>query len=146
MQKANEIGEKIAEMGGKFTYHNHSHEFVKLENGKTGMDILVDGLDPQTTSFVLDTYWVQNGGGDVRHWIDMLKGRIDILHLKDMKILADGTHVFAEIGVGNLYWEGILQSAEAAGVRYYVVEQDRCDGDPFESLRISSEYLHKNFM
>ncbi|MCI9627525.1 MAG: sugar phosphate isomerase/epimerase [Clostridia bacterium] len=145
-QKANAVGEKIAAKGGKFTYHNHSHEFVLLENGKTGMEILVEELNPETTSFVLDTYWVQNGGGDVRHWIEMLTGRIDILHLKDMKILADGTHAFAEVGSGNLYWDGILQAAQAAGVSYYVVEQDTCDGDPFDSLQKSSEYLHKNFM
>jgi hypothetical protein len=29
------------------------------------MDMLVDGLDPEKISFVLDTYWVQHGGGDV---------------------------------------------------------------------------------
>ncbi len=145
-KKANAVGKKIAEKGGRFTYHNHSHEFVVLENGKTGMEILVEKLNPETTSFVLDTYWVQNGGGDVRHWIEMLTGRIDILHLKDMKILADTAHAFAEIGSGNLYWDGILQAAETAGVSYYVVEQDKCDGDPFKSLQKSSEYLHKNFM
>lgn len=146
VKKANAVGEKIAEKGGRFTYHNHSHEFVVLKNGKTGMEILVEGLNPRTTSFVLDTYWVQHGGGDVRHWIDRLAGRIDILHLKDMRIRPDGTHAFAEVGSGNLYWEGILESAEAAGVAYYIVEQDVCDGDPFESLQKSSEYLHKNFM
>ena len=46
----------------------------------------------------------------------------------------------------NICWEGILDAAEKAGVAYYVVEQDECPGDPFESLRLSSEYLHKHFM
>ena len=39
-----------------------------------------------------------------------------------------------------------MDAAEKAGVAYYVVEQDECPGDPFESLRVSSEYLHKHFM
>ena len=149
--KANVVGEKVAKAGGRFTYHNHSHEFLKFPNGKRGMDMLVEGLDPETTSFVLDTYWVQHGGGDVRHWIEKLSGRIDILHLKDMQVTKDAetgaiVHSFTEIGNGNLYWEGIIDQAVKSGVKYYVVEQDICPGDPFESLKISSEYLHKNFM
>lgn len=50
----------------KFTYHNHSHEFIRLENGKTAMEMLMEGLDSKNTTFVLDTYWVQHGGGDPR--------------------------------------------------------------------------------
>lgn len=60
------------------------------------MDVLVDGLDPKTTSFVLDTYWVQHGGGDVRAWMEKLAGRIDILHLKDMGMA--GSQYITEIG------------------------------------------------
>lgn len=143
--RANVIGEKIAAHGGRFTYHNHSHEFIRDAEGRTMMERLVEGLNPQTTSFVLDTYWVQFGGGDVRHWIEMLKGRIDILHLKDMGKDTDKQFI-TEIGRGNLYWEGILESAAQAGVRFYVVEQDTCPGDPFDSLKISSDYLHRHFM
>ena len=143
--KANIVGEKIAAHGGRFTYHNHSHEFIRQANGKRMMDMLVEGLNPATTSFVLDTYWVQHGGGDVRYWIEKLSGRIDILHLKDMAKNAE-TQFYTEIGNGNLYWEGIVESAEKAGVKYYVVEQDKCPGDPFESLKISSEYIHKHLM
>lgn len=143
--KANAIGEKMAARGGKFTYHNHSHEFVKDEEGRLVMDRLVEGLNPKTTSFVLDTYWVQHGGGDVRHWIEMLAGRIDILHLKDMAKSTE-KHIITEIGNGNLYWEGIMETAEKTGVRYYVVEQDTCPGDPFDSLKISSDFIHKHFM
>ncbi len=86
IKTANEVGAKIAAQGGRFTYHNHSQEFRKWDNGKTTMDMLVEGLNPETTSFVLDMYWVQHGGGDVRYWIEKLVGRIDILHLKDMKM------------------------------------------------------------
>lgn len=142
---ANRIGKKAAEKGGYFTYHNHCEEFAKLPDGRRPMDILKEELDPKNTAFVLDTYWIQYGGGDVRRWIEELSGRISVLHLKDMGIHGE-TPFYAEIGQGNLYWEGILDAAERAGVTYYVVEQDECPGDPFESLRVSSEYLHKHFM
>ncbi|MBP3379029.1 MAG: sugar phosphate isomerase/epimerase [Clostridia bacterium] len=147
IEKANKIAARIAKEGMKFTYHNHSNEFIRLPNGKIPMDMLLEGLDPENTSFVLDTYWVQHGGADIRYWMEKLAGRIDILHLKDMAKCGDPDEQFiTEIGNGNLYWEGILDVAEKIGVKYYVVEQDIWPGDPFDSIKISSEYLHKNFM
>jgi len=145
IEQANAIADRIAPHGFKFTYHNHSHEFRRLANGRTAMDMLVEGLDPEKTSFVLDTYWVQHGGGDVRHWIEKLAGRIDILHLKEMGRNENGPFI-TEIGNGNIWWEGVLETAEKTGVKYYVVEQDIWPGDPFDSVKQSSEYLHKHFM
>lgn len=74
--KANTVARNIKARGFKFTYHNHSHEFRKID-GKLIMDYLLENLDPDNTGFVLDTYWVQHGGGDVRYWIEKLKGRVD---------------------------------------------------------------------
>lgn len=144
IEQANIVGEKIAERGGIFTYHNHALEFIKLE-GKIIMDYLYEGMDPTNTGFVLDTYWVQAGGADVRYWIEKLTGRIEILHLKDMGRTKEESFI-TEVGQGNMYWEGIMEAAECAGVRHYVVEQDFCSGDPFESLKISSDYIHSKFM
>ena len=42
IEKANFVGEKAAQNGMKFTYHNHGHEFYKWDNGKTTMDMMVD--------------------------------------------------------------------------------------------------------
>lgn len=147
IQAANLVAKNIAPYGYKFTYHNHSHEFRKLD-GQLIMDLLAEGLDKDHTSFVLDTYWVQHGGADVRHWIEKLAGRIDILHLKDMAKSPDNNppQYITEIGNGNLYWEGILETALKTGVRYFVVEQDTCPGNPFDSLKQSADYLHANFM
>jgi sugar phosphate isomerase/epimerase len=48
----------------------------------------------------------------------------------------------AEIGEGNLNWPAILGAAAAAGVEWYLVEQDQCyDRTPFESLAISYRNL-----
>ncbi len=43
----------------------------------------------------------------------------------------------AEVGEGNLNWPAILQACRAAGVEWYIIEQDICQRDPFESLAIS---------
>ena len=147
IEKANEVGRKCAAVGKKFTYHNHNHEFYRWENGKTTMEMLAEGLDPDTTSFVLDTYWVQAGGGDVVSWIEKLAGRIDIIHLKDMRITKPGfdrQQAITEIGNGNMDWDRIIDACVRTGVKYYVVEQDsgfryNC----FDSIRRSAKYLEK---
>ena len=143
IDEANEFAAYISKFGFKFTYHNHSFEFRKFD-GKRMMDYLVEGFDKDNVSFVLDTYWVQHGGGDVRAWMEKLSGRIDILHLKDMGMGA--SQYITEIGQGNINFDGIIETADKIGVKYYVVEQDTCPGDPFDSLRISRDYIKAKYM
>ena len=143
----NKAAEVYAKNGFKLTYHNHSFEFVRIDGFKTIMDHLYEGLDPATTSFVLDTCWVAGGGADVTDWMEKLAGRIDILHLKDLYLKQeDGKNLpwMAEIGYGNLAWDKIMATAEKIGVKYYVVEQDNAfHGTPFNSLKMSADFLAK---
>jgi len=146
IKEFNESAELLNKHGFKLTYHNHSFEFRKV--GKhTMMDMLADGLNPKTTSFVLDTYWVQHGGSDVRAWMEKLAGRIDILHLKDMGIKdANPPQFITEILEGNINFDGIIPLAEQIGVQYYCVEQDICPGNPFDSLKISADNIKARYM
>jgi sugar phosphate isomerase/epimerase len=142
----NQSAALYAKEGYKLTYHNHSFEFVKVKDNKTMMDYLVSELDPNSISFVLDTCWVAHGGADVRFWLEKLAGRIDILHLKDIEPYFHEkkiTQGYTEIGNGNIWWDGVLETAERIGVKHYVVEQDGrwIDGDPFKSLQVSRDYL-----
>ena len=138
-QEASEVAKRLAEGGLIFSYHNHSFELEKF-NGRTGLEILYEDSDPKYFSSELDTYWIQHGGGDPAAWIRQLKGRAHIVHLKDMAM--DGrTQLFAEVGEGNLNWPAILDACKEASVEWYIVEQDTCQRDPFESLGISLRNL-----
>lgn len=145
----NKAAELYAKHGFRLTYHNHHFEFVRIDGFKTLMDYLYEGLDPATTSFVLDTCWVSAGGGDVVDWMYKLRGRIDILHLKDMILRYDNaksvfTAHYAEVGYGNLAWEPIMKAAEDIGVKHYIVEQDGSWTDgAFNSLKMSADFLAK---
>ncbi|MBQ8207878.1 MAG: sugar phosphate isomerase/epimerase [Clostridia bacterium] len=147
--KYNEMAKIYASEGFKLTYHNHAFEFHRVDGTKTVMDYLYEGFDPENVSFVLDTCWVQAGGGDVRHWIEKLQGRIDILHLKDcMRVLYPEDRqglTMTEVGNGNIWMEGVIDTARKCGVKYYVVEQDAnwLGGDPFASAQASADYLKK---
>jgi sugar phosphate isomerase/epimerase len=49
---------------------------------------------------------------------------------------------FGELGTGSLPLKDIIEESIASGVRYLLVEQDDTYGvDPFESLKISRDYL-----
>lgn len=144
IQQYNEIARRFAGSGVALGYHNHSHELERFE-GKTAMRMLVDDLSSDIW-IEIDTYWIAHGGGDPAAWIDRCKGRIPCVHLKDMAIgrsNGDRTQLMAEVGEGNLNWPAILQSCRDAGVQWYIVEQDTCQRDPFESLEISLKNLRQ---
>lgn len=141
-KKASEVAKRLADGGCTFIYHNHNFEFTRF-GGSTGMDILLEKMAPEV-QFELDTYWVQAGGADVRSMIKRCVGRIDVIHFKDMVYdPQQKTGVFAEIGQGNMDWKRIIKTCKKVGVRWYIVEQDTCPGDPFDSLKISLDYLHE---
>jgi len=142
-QAISKIAKKYNNEGLKFAYHNHNFEFEKY-NGITGMDILFRESDPEAFGFELDTYWIQAGGADPVEWIYKVKGRMGVVHLKDMAIV-NREQVFAEIGEGNMNWNNIIKACEKTGVEWYAIEQDECRRDPFESLDMSFRFLVKNF-
>lgn len=140
VKSANELARRINAEGFSFSYHNHSHEYIRTECGKTVMDILLEGFSG--VELMPDTYWLQHGGADVRDFIETHGEKVKILHVKDMKRTPDGV-TFAEVGYGNLNMRGIIKSAKAVGIKDFIVEQDLCDGDPIESARVSYENLKK---
>ncbi|MBD2845630.1 sugar phosphate isomerase/epimerase [Paenibacillus sp. IB182496] len=131
---------KLHENGLQFVYHNHKFEFEKFDNGRLGMDILIEDTDPAHFGLELDLYWVHAGGADPSEWVRKASGRLPVVHLKDMAIV-NNEQVFAEIGEGNLNYRTIVDACRASGVEWYVVEQDVCRRDPFESLAISFRNL-----
>ncbi|HEY3322138.1 MAG TPA: sugar phosphate isomerase/epimerase [Planctomycetota bacterium] len=144
---ASAVAKKLKKGGLTWGYHNHSFELEKFGD-RTGLEILYAESDPKYFTAEIDTYWITHGGGDPAQWVRDLKGRIPLLHLKDMCVKTKPgewhpQQLMAEIGEGNLNWEKILKAAKKSGVRWYIVEQDTCQRDPFESLAISYKNCRK---
>jgi sugar phosphate isomerase/epimerase len=140
-RRYNAIAKRFAGSTVSIGYHNHSHELARFD-GKTGLQILLEQLDPGVW-MEIDTYWITHGGADPAAWISKCKGRIPCVHVKDMAIKPDRTQYMAEVGEGNLNWPAILSACQGAGVEWYLVEQDVCYRDPFESLKISLENMQR---
>ena len=139
IRRINAFAARAKKAGLSFSYHNHGHEFIRLPQGETAMSCFLKGFDANV-DLMPDTYWLHDGGCDVRYFLEQTKNRVNILHLKDMKRTEQG-HTFAELGSGNLYFAGILKTALACGTEHFVVEQDICGGSPLDSLAQSYRYI-----
>jgi len=137
-KEATGVAQRLQERGLTFAYHNHSFELERFGE-RTGLDILYGESGPEFTAEI-DTYWIQHGGGDPAAWISRVCGRSFLVHFKDMTMKGN-QQIMAEVGEGNLNWPSILNACKDAGVIWYIVEQDTCQRDPFESLAISLKNL-----
>lgn len=138
-------GAVLRQAGQTLCYHNHAVEFARLE-GRTVYDWILSSTAPDRLQTEPDVYWAQYGGVDPAALCRRLAGRLPLLHLKDYAIGFDNKPYFAEVGHGNLDWPGIIAAAEEAGCRWFIVEQDTCPGDPFESLALSFAHIRDHLV
>jgi len=133
----NETGRKLRQYDMNVTYHNHAFEF-KCVNGQTIFDHLIENTEP-CVHFTPDVYWIKQGGYDPVGVMEKLRGRTQVMHLKDYK---KGIVPFnmKEIGGGTLDFPSILECAEGIGVRDAVIELDYARR-PYQSLENSLRYL-----
>lgn len=123
----------------RFGYHNHDFEFQSLVRDRTGYDVLFGGTGLLAQ---MDVAWVAIADEDPLAWLDILKGRVPALHMKDAKYKS-GQPQLCEAGTGDVDLPAVAKAAPAAGVEYLVVEQDNSwiDNDPVKSAKISLDYL-----
>jgi sugar phosphate isomerase/epimerase len=126
----------FADQGIRLGYHNHAFEFEPLD-GTTVWDILLGEL-PGEIEIELDVYWAAVGGRDPAAEIRATTGRVRMLHMKDR---APGPEPRdAPVGEGILWFPEIIRAARAAGVEWYIVEQDE-PREPLEDITRALRYL-----
>ena len=137
-QTLNKVGERSSQEGIALSYHNHDFELEKLE-GLSHLERLFDETHPDYVKAELDVYWLTLAGENPVEWMKKYTGRMPLIHLKDMTTDSDKT--FAELGTGGVDLEAILHTLDEAKVEWMVVEQDKCNRSPLESVEISINYL-----
>jgi len=168
----NKVGEMSKQLGIRFYYHNHFHEFQKM-NGKTVYDIMLENTDPDLVFFELDTYWAVRAGMDPVQVMDQLGKRLIMLHQKDLPAdydqpinLFDGAvdgnskitmetfmgmfmsnpahgQGFTEVGTGTLPIQSYIDKANKLEVEYIILEQDFTKLGEIESITYSMEAFKK---
>lgn len=134
----NKVGAECAAGGLTFAYHHHDFELQRFGD-TTGLHILLNNSDPELVKAEIDVYWAAHAGFDPVALLRELKGRVPLVHLKDMTAAPERT--FAEVGHGTLDIPAILAAADEIGAEWLIVEQDRCQRPALESIKMSREYL-----
>lgn len=131
----NAIGKKCAENGILFGYHNHSHEFNKIED-KVIYDFMLENTDPQYVFFQMDVYWACMGRAYPVEYFRKYPGRFTLLHIKDHLELGES---------GMVGFDAIFNNAETAGMQDFIVElEGYTNGDWKESIKMCADYLLKS--
>ncbi len=133
-----DAAKEIKRSGLTLTYHNHDHEFIKDETGKTLIEQMCQSFKEDELNLTVDTYWVQAAGGDPAEFIEKHASRIKCVHLKDMGYQRQ----MLPVGSGNMNFARILEVCKNNGIENMLVEQDNSNGeDPFDCLKMSYDYL-----
>ena len=146
----NECGRLAQRAGMQFCYHAHEHEFARVDDS-SGYDIMLRRSDPELLKMEMDVFWATYAGQDPLDYFRKHPGRFPLLHIKDFKPgfptstasfpYDSGPNPFAPAGKGRIDWVKIFAHARQAGTQHIFVEQDRCDGSPFEAITASFNYL-----
>lgn len=128
----NEIGKLCKQSGIKFGYHNHNHEFQKVE-GKTMYDVMLENTDPEYVFFEMDVFWTVWGQNSPVNYFKKYPGRFKMFHIKD----------YREIGQsGMVGYDAIFNNADKAGMENFVVELEQSEAPSIvDGVRISIDYL-----
>ena len=130
----NKVGEMVNAAGMQFGYHNHSHEFGRVED-KVWYDYMVEHTDADKVFFEMDVYWTVMGQNDPVEYLRKHADRIKMLHIKDRMVLGAS---------GMMNFENIFNQFYANGLKYFWVEiEDINSGKQFERLEASIDYLKK---
>lgn len=128
----NWIGKKCRDKGITFGYHNHAYEFQKVEDSVMMYEYMIENTNPDYVTFEMDVYWVVMAQKSPVAYFKKYPGRFKLLHIKDEKELGES---------GMVGFDAIFRNTDIAGVEHLVVEVEKYDHTPAESVKMSLDYL-----
>ncbi|RYY30432.1 MAG: sugar phosphate isomerase/epimerase [Chitinophagaceae bacterium] len=133
----NKAGETCKTAGIQLAYHSHNFEFPPID-GIVPYDFILENTDKDLMKMQADLYWITKAGADPVAYFNKYPGRFPLWHVKDME---RGSEHFAEVGKGVIDFDRIFAAREVAGLKHWFVEQDQTNREPFESLKISRDFI-----
>jgi sugar phosphate isomerase/epimerase len=132
------IRERLVAEGLRFAWHNHDFEFVALPDGSFPIEhVLGDAL-----LWEADIAWIVRGKSDPRLWLDRYRGRIPLVHVKD--IAPPGKYTdeegWADVGAGIVPWRDLWPRCLAACAEIMIAEHDN-PSDFQRFARVSAEAM-----
>ena len=138
-ENMNKLGQILGKQGLKAGYHNHNFEWKPVD-GTTFYDTLLANTDPALVHMEMDIYWVVRAGQNPGEIFKKHKGRFALVHVKDRD--KTNPNITTEVGKGDIDFKTIIPQAKAAGVKYFIMEQENFTNiDPFTSIAESARYM-----
>jgi sugar phosphate isomerase/epimerase len=139
-RELNDVGRRVREEGLAFAYHNHAFEF-ELEGGRPGLDILFENTDPELVQAQIDVAWVRHAGVDPADLLRRLKGRVPLVHLKDITDSPEQLDVVA--GGGLVDWDSVLAACAEVKAEFGTVEMDHPPQPALDAVRACHSFFHE---
>ena len=144
--------------GLQLYYHIHGYELQPMNDGKTFFDSFVSKIDYNCVRLEMDVFWVSFAGQDPVKFMDKYRGGVELLHVKNMADhVSTGVFNGADFMPPELpanYWvplgkskkidyKSVFQKGREIGVKWYILEMDRFDGDVFAAVDTSLAYIQR---
>ena len=149
VEKATQIGERFVEFAEKcilkgleFAYHNHTHEFVKVTDDLTALDIMLDVSDPLVLAQI-DVAWAHHAGVySAPEFIRKNAGKVTYLHIKQIENKPDGDGVdIATLESGLVDIKECVSVGKMMGCEWFIVEFDRPKYSEKEDAKRNIDFL-----
>lgn len=144
----NSAAEEAASYGISIGYHNHAWEVQHEFDGLTGLEYLTTLLAPEV-KLEVDLFWATLGGASLPELLNALGDRVEAVHVKDGMKLEPRYFGFGAVGRDELNQVGAGQGeveladalAAAKFAKHHVIEYDVYDGDVFDGVQESFNFL-----
>jgi len=143
-----EAGEEAQASGLRLAYHHHDFELRPIDGDRSGLDIVLEAVDPALMAVETDVYWLHVGGLDPVAELERLGDRCRLVHCKDhlapdQEAIAPDDEGVARfntvLGTGILDFPAIVAAARHA--EWLIVEQDLSPSGPEDTSRRSIAHL-----
>lgn len=141
--------------GLQLYYHIHGYELQPMEGQKTFFDSFVDRIDNACVRLEADIFWVAYAGQDPVKFMDRYKDGVELLHIKNMaNHVSSGVFTGADfmppdmpannwvpLGKGQIDYKSVFEKGKEIGVKWYILEMDKYDGDVYAAVDSSLTYI-----
>jgi len=148
--------EQAKTAGLQLYYHIHGYELQPMGGeGKTFFDSFVNRIDNSCVRLEADIFWVTYAGQDPVQFMNKYRDGVELLHIKNMaNHVSTGVFTGADfmppdmpadnwvpVGKGKIDYKSVFDKGKEIGVKWYILEMDKYDGDVYAAVDSSLAYI-----
>jgi sugar phosphate isomerase/epimerase len=146
---------QAAAAGLQLYYHIHGYELQPMGDDKTFFDSFVGRIDYKCVRLEADIFWVTYAGVDPVKFMEKYRDGVELLHVKNMASdvpvgTFDGSDFnppdmpgsnWVPVGKGKIDYKSVFRKGQEIGVKWYILEMDKYDGDVYAAVDSSLNYI-----